>query len=303
MILIWYLGGELMKELKQTLNLLANGPASYIIREMKSSIDEIDEVCGMFPTKISWIEPEAKASKKVIHAQIASSQTHVLPLEHTERDIRNKEAKPGLKRYFNLQQKMDDPYTSEYQIPALQREASGLKAAFSRELVELVKKSHEALTLRLNIIEGWKNVVNEEIGFMETVQEELLRRLIGDAQREGLTDIVNQIQDRLAYLSRQSFIESHSIRPSQLQFGNIKKLQSHIRVQLQDVIKLEQAIVEKYGILYELASIENRITNDLPDEPVYKQQYNNVPKTQASGIRQQTAVSRMAYGRLQPRTA
>jgi hypothetical protein len=292
-----------MKELRQTLQLLANGPASYIVREMNTSMEEIDEICGMFPTKISWIEPEAKASKKIITAQIASTKIHVLPLEHTERDIRNKETKPGLKRYFDLQKKMDDPYTNDYQIPALQREASGLKAAFSRELVELVKKSHEALTLRLNIIEGWKNVVHEEIGFMEIVQAELLRRLMGDAHREGLKDIVDQIQERLAYLSRQSFIESNSIRPSELQFGNIKKLQSHLVIQLQDVIKLEQAIMEKYGILHELASIENQITNDLPDEAVFKPQYKNVPTTQASGIRSQSAVSRMAYGRMQPRSA
>lgn len=292
-----------MKELKQTLQLLANGPASYIVREMESSIDEIDQICAMFPTKISWIEPEAKTSKNAIRAQIESAQTHVLPLEHTERDIRNKESKPGLKRYFILQQKIEDPQTNEYQIPTLQREASGLKAAFSRELVDLVKKSHDALTFRLKIIENWKEVVNEEIGFMEAIQEELLRRILGDAHREGLTSIVDQIQERLTYLSKRAYIQSHTLRPSEMKFGNIKKLQSHLKVQLQDVVKLEKEIIEKYGILSELASIENSINNDLPEEPAYKTHYKTIPSTQTSGIRPQQTVTRMAFGKLQPRTA
>lgn len=301
LIMRW--GGEHMKEIKQTVNLLANGPASYIVREMKTSIHEIDVICEMFPDKISWIEPEAAESKTEISSIIRSTQAHVIPLEHAERDIRSKESKPGLKRYFDLQKKMDDPATSDYQLPSLQREANGLKAAFSRELVELIKKSHEALGLRLTIVESWKDVVTEEIGFMEVVQEEILRRVMSDAHREGLTEIVNQIQERLGHLSRQSVIETNRVKPAMLQFGNIKKLQSTLCSQLQEVVKLEQIIQDKYDVLQELSTIENRITNDLPEETALNALYKNIPSSKASGIRPQPVVSRMAYGRLQPRTA
>ncbi len=292
-----------MKEIAQTLHLLANGPASYILREMKSSEVEIDEVCRMFPSKQQVIEPEANAAKKEIHSIIGTAQQHVLPLEHTERDIRAKESKPGLKRYFGLQKRMNDAGTSDYEIPSLQREANSLKAAFSRELVELMKKSHEALSLRLYIIEGWKDVVSQEIIFFETVQLETLSKILHDAHREGLVEIVDQIHKRLKVLNRQAVLDVNRIRPAELKFTNIKNLQSSLKKQLVDAVQLEKIIMDKYDVLQELSSIENQLSEDLPEAPSIPAGYQHLPVARQSGIRSHPIRNRMAFTRFQSRTA
>jgi len=291
-----------MNDLRKRIYLLAQGPASYVVREMQQSKEEVDQVCELFPSMKEMFLPDAKAAKQKISEAVSSVESYVSPLESGERDIRTLESKPGLKRYYNLQDKIQSDITPSFRIPDLQREAQGLKAAFSRELATIVKKSQEVLVLRLNLIEAWKDIVTIEIEFMEELQQDTLSRLLKEAHRGGHADLVKHIQERLSFLQCQSVLQSTHVKPSTLQFGNIKTLKESLRNQIKEAIQLERIMMQKYETLHELSSIGYQINNEISEEPVYALKYQQAAQNTPNQPAAPSKPARMAFSRLQPRT-
>ena len=256
-----------MEEIKQHIELLANGSPSGIVAEMRSTLEDIQKVCETFPNVKEEMGVVLEKTSQQIEDIIQQADDLVLPLELLEKNIEQIESKPGIQRYYRLLEEITMPDTRPAQVPALRREVQSLKAAFKKELAEMVNKNHKVISERLNLIQHWKSVNLAEIRFLEQLLEQSISYLLKDAHQEGNEALVETLNAKLADLKQQAATYSSSTKRSVLQISNIQYLKESMRMQLKETVRLEKIIIQKYQEIHHLTQIQQEMNSQLPGAP------------------------------------
>ncbi len=262
---------DISNDLRNRITVLANGDPSAILSEMDKEIGDIQFTIDRLNEIAMAVQSKIDESMRTIRGHRQCAENLSSPLKALERNIEGIESKPSIKRYHALQQELSNSPSSAATRRDLRNQVQSLKAAYSNDLSNLISLMQQALVHRLNLIQCWKSMIHTEIRLLDYLKEFFWEKIMNEAEESEDQEVLQFLEQQRAALQHNSMGEPTKLSKSAIQVANVQFLRITIRDQLNEVIRLEQAISEKEQFLEHLQTVSEKMQKEVKKSPPLKQ--------------------------------
>ena len=192
-----------------------------------------------------------------------------ISMETVSRKLKFIESKTVIQRIRRLETEIQT-CSNPQEFGRLNRDLKHFKSQSATDLSDLVSNRQQLLVGRLNIIQVWKSLIICEIHVMEEGKKILVHDIWKKLESVEDPSLREEIQTKLKTIDLDDItLPDTKIDQSAVRVANVDKLREMLVKQLDNVINIERAVVEKKKQFAELSRIFKEIKRQLPaDESI-----------------------------------
>ncbi|MBI1387089.1 MAG: hypothetical protein GC154_01400 [bacterium] len=247
---------------------LANGNGDAIIQNMNHELEDVVSLMKRFSITVETLPPEKKMLWMDAQNTVRASEKHAITLDTHLKRIRILEGKKGVVEILKLE---DEKKTanSPAAFGRINRQLTHLKDVHAREMSELISNRHQALLIRIQLVDRWKSLLASEIQLLEACRLHVVNFALSAAEDSGdhsfLETVKTKLQSLMSGIDQAQFTK---INTSTLHSANFHVLKKTVLHQLDEIVKIEKKIVERKETLQQVSAIFSDLKMQMPEPDI-----------------------------------